>query len=198
MSEPIFNRAALQPMDILGSRSFDFGGWSICRATGGLWNHDATYDGNGGVCESIFRGGAQVRPLDLWEDECRAGRRKVIVLRMYGISQAQQVEGVEYFRDHILGRKYDWRAIIGFGVTLIPGILFGRHDLWKFGSESRFFCTEACVAQYHHGGCKPWWPKERNQTPGTTYKRTIQELPTFFPVPHAFTEYGKQFRIALP
>ena len=194
MNAPIFNLDALIPGDLLCRYTPDFIGSVIRRATGGKWNHDALYLGDGLVGDALWGGDASENDISEWEDSCVSDGCKVVVLRAIGITKEGGTESASWWIKNVCGRPYDYWALAQLGWSA----LWGRVDKAKFGAEASFYCTESCAEALHCGaGLKPWWPKLINPTPGTTYKRLTQRIPTFFQVHGAFTAFGMKYKIAI-
>lgn len=193
MTFPLFNLAAMLPGDVICRQSDGLFDWAVRRATGGKWSHDALYLGNGLVGDALWNGGARATAITEWEAFMRDGKCKALVIRAIGITEAQGREAADWWMENVCGRSYDFGAIAKLGW----GALWGRHDWGKLGVESSWYCTESVEAALHDAGVKPWWPKVKGMTPGTTYKRLTQAAPTFAEVSGAFTAQGAKYRIQI-
>lgn len=193
--EPIFNRDALWPGDIVCR---DSGGKAIMWATSTpesktLWNHDAIFIphwDHWAIGDALMRIGCQLTVPFEWESRAIREGHKLIVLRPAGATREQGVAAAQAWMDMVHGREYDKVAIIRLALKK----LFGDWLPGQVGRPEHFFCSEGVAAavkkQYAES---PWRPATENETPGTTCRawRNGQLVEP----PDAFTEFGQQFRI---
>lgn len=191
--QPVFNRSALRPGDIISRYSGGPIAWSICFATG-QWkiNHDALIvpDRYGNLCagDALMGPGCQLTPLREWEANCIEQDHRVLIGRPVYSTAEDGLAAATYWREHIAGKHYDHVALL----QILRKKIFGTWWPAAVGVPSRFYCSEGVRDSWHNAtNLRPW--HEKNVDPGSTVN--AYRAGALVEVSGAFTQYGEQWRV---
>lgn len=196
MSQPVFNREAIRPGDIISRYTGGPIAWGICIATN-QWkiNHDALIIPNryGELCvgDALMSLGCQLTPLTEWENNCINKGDRVLIGRPLLATEENGLAAANWWLENVNGRKYDRVAL----AQILRKRIFGTWWKTPVGEETHFYCSEGCRDSYTKATTLRPWGNAINVTPGTTIEsywagRIVEIL-------EAFTVYGERWKVEL-